>query len=903
MRSSLWRLLVAFAPAFITLAASAQPWPFDGPRAQANDYPDIDVLYIERTPRLSFNPNDMTYSSGLPSLGQAVTYRAHIKNWGPVAQDVEYLWYFDGVPGPGGTVQIPAGQTVQVNYAWNWDPADHDLKIVVDPNGLLTELTKLNNIVETRTNALLVGLWVEQGLYDYFHENQYKLNDGANGFEDWGQRMVRRWNEMHAKAKFPFCPNGALDRMSLDKVVVVPNGALPLNGGLATNNPDRLDRTVDMMWGYPYNPNDILPGTFYGFRWSGPFLIDMGSIHEMNHARFMIDNYGFDVHQSESEPWSIDVRDDDGKIITGTKYMPFIAWQGVHYDKWSDIMGGPAIYDAYTACVWNWKHHKRGRGNQNSPPDIGVFLTDLPQNSHFQFIDENGVPLVGATVDVYRATGGTGWYAKTYDNVSDATFTTDANGFITMPQNPFGSPIRHTYGLANTVMILKIRHHGELYFTFQEITDFNLAYWRGNTTNAYYLRQVDLRDNPATVPNNAWLGNYFNGTNYQAFVTSRTDGTIDFETAGALAPGLDEDNVSVFWHGNFTFTDGWKRFTITTDGGVQLYVDERLVFDAWDNTSLNTFTPDIYTTNWSSYVNPGQASADTTRHRVAVRYRHGTGTARIEVSWTDQPPPEEIPYDAWRADLYSQKNLTGYITSRLEDRIDHEYDTGSPDPAINGDNWSVRRTGYWYFPAGTYLFTATTDDGMRIWSDDALVLNKWFDQNTTTYTFTQEMDEGYHLLRVEHYENGSSATAKLSWELQTPVYGGEVTLGHWSAPIAGVQLNLLVGTSQYTVTLDAEGKFSMPGSIPAGTYDVKLWGRAWLRKTAPAVTFPLTETLSFSLTNGDCQVNNAVDIGDITRVLITYGRADETADLDGVGGVTLSDLNIVLINFGQQGDP
>ena len=205
---------------------------------------------------------------------------------------------------------------------------------------------------------------------------------------------------MMEKAVFPAAPNAFLDRVSLDQVIVVPDDALPLNGGLSGNNPDSRDRTVDMQWGYPWDPNSILPGQFYGFRWNGPFYIDFGSIHEMNHARYHIDLYALDMNQSTTSP-GIQLTNDAGAYVAGTTNMQLIAWDVVYCNKWRDVMGaGPSEYDAFSAGAWNWKHHRRGRGNMNAPSDLGAFLIILPSTNHVQFVDQTGQPLPEASVDI-----------------------------------------------------------------------------------------------------------------------------------------------------------------------------------------------------------------------------------------------------------------------------------------------------------------------------------------------------------------------------------------------------------------------------------------------------------------------------------------------------------------------
>jgi hypothetical protein len=61
----------------------------------------------------------------------------------------------------------------------------------------------------------------------------------------------------------------------------------------------------------------------------------------------------------------------------------------------------------------------------------------------------------------------------------------------------------------------------------------------------------------------------------------------------------------------------------------------------------------------------------------------------------------------------------------------------------------------------------TVDDGVRIYIDGSLVLDKWIVQAPTTYTIGRVLSAGYHNLQMNYFENLGGATAKLSW---TAVY-------------------------------------------------------------------------------------------------------------------------------------
>lgn len=130
----------------------------------------------------------------------------------------------------------------------------------------------------------------------------------------------------------------------------------------------------------------------------------------------------------------------------------------------------------------------------------------------------------------------------------------------------------------------------------------------------------------------------------------------------------------------------------------------------------------------------------------------------------------QIPQDAFLGSYFNDANLGEPVFTRTDARIDFDWGENSPDPRIEPDTFSVRWEGMWQFSAaGTYRFTATTDDGMRLFLDDALVLDRWFDQSATTHTAERSLPQGSHRITVEYYENGIDAVARVSWAiLNTP---------------------------------------------------------------------------------------------------------------------------------------
>ena len=98
--------------------------------------------------------------------------------------------------------------------------------------------------------------------------------------------------------------------------------------------------------------------------------------------------------------------------------------------------------------------------------------------------------------------------------------------------------------------------------------------------------------------------------------------------------------------------------------------------------------------------------------------------------------------------------------------LDFDWDVSSPSTScgIGSDFFSVRWTRTLNFDSGTWRFTATTDDGMRVYVDGSLVIDKWFNQVATIYTADVDLTAGTHTIKVEYYEYDQTAVAKLSWE-------------------------------------------------------------------------------------------------------------------------------------------
>jgi hypothetical protein len=129
-----------------------------------------------------------------------------------------------------------------------------------------------------------------------------------------------------------------------------------------------------------------------------------------------------------------------------------------------------------------------------------------------------------------------------------------------------------------------------------------------------------------------------------------------------------------------------------------------------------------------------------------------------------RPAVVQASDNAWVGEYYANPWLSGSPTLvRADNSIDFNWGDGSPDPSIPSDNFSVRWTRNVDFNQGTYRFTATSDDGVRLYIDGALVIDQWYDRTATSNSVQINLSAGTHALRLEYYEHLGDAEVTLSW--------------------------------------------------------------------------------------------------------------------------------------------
>jgi len=115
---------------------------------------------------------------------------------------------------------------------------------------------------------------------------------------------------------------------------------------------------------------------------------------------------------------------------------------------------------------------------------------------------------------------------------------------------------------------------------------------------------------------------------------------------------------------------------------------------------------------------------------------------------------------------FSSNAFSGMPTlTRIDPTIDFNFGTGSPDPSISSDFFTIRWSGQVRaLDTDTYTFYTTTDDGTRLWVNNQLIVNSWVLQAPTEHSGSIALtaNQQYPIV-MEYYENAVGAVARLSW--------------------------------------------------------------------------------------------------------------------------------------------
>ncbi|WP_054938986.1 glycosyl hydrolase [Paenibacillus ihuae] len=120
-----------------------------------------------------------------------------------------------------------------------------------------------------------------------------------------------------------------------------------------------------------------------------------------------------------------------------------------------------------------------------------------------------------------------------------------------------------------------------------------------------------------------------------------------------------------------------------------------------------------------------------------------------------------------RAQYFNNIDLSGGAQLiRNDNKIDFNWHGDAPAVGLGKDLFSVRWTGM-IMPiySEKYTFTASSDDGVRLWIDGKLVIDSWKKQSGVGREGSIELTAGTSYdIKVEYYENLGDANIRLLWK-------------------------------------------------------------------------------------------------------------------------------------------
>ncbi|HYG73448.1 MAG TPA: protein kinase, partial [Planctomycetota bacterium] len=116
-------------------------------------------------------------------------------------------------------------------------------------------------------------------------------------------------------------------------------------------------------------------------------------------------------------------------------------------------------------------------------------------------------------------------------------------------------------------------------------------------------------------------------------------------------------------------------------------------------------------------------------------------------------------------EYYSNMDLSGTPATRVDPELDFNWGDGSPMSGIPSERFSVRWTGFVTAAhSEVYTFSTTSDDGVRLWVDDRLLIDHWRTSNSEDRSEKIQLKAGQrHRIRLEFFDEIGLAIIKLQW--------------------------------------------------------------------------------------------------------------------------------------------
>ena len=131
--------------------------------------------------------------------------------------------------------------------------------------------------------------------------------------------------------------------------------------------------------------------------------------------------------------------------------------------------------------------------------------------------------------------------------------------------------------------------------------------------------------------------------------------------------------------------------------------------------------------------------------------------SRWDLVWNDEFDSDSINFDDWRFDIGTGASAYSDYGFSSSEFVPHQ---------LPSDNFSVEWNGF-IIPeySAEYTFYIVADDGVRLWIDEKMIIDKWIPQAPTEWSGKVKLIANKkYTIKIDYFENTGGETLILGWE-------------------------------------------------------------------------------------------------------------------------------------------
>ena len=329
----------------------------------------------------------------------------------------------------------------------------------------------------------------------------------------------------------------------------------------------------------------------------------------------------------------------------------------------------------------------------------------------------------------------------------------------------------------------------ELSVPFIQVIDntlYRFTQWSqgGTRTQTVAMPEAPITFTAELTPTSHYLAQYFDNMTLSGQPILTQD-EVDINYLWKYGPpqeGVPQENFSVRWSKLEQFSEGVYEFTLTTDDGMRVLLDGKIVYDAWYDQSPTEH----------SFSLPISAGS----HNLSVEYYENQWEARAQFEYQRVGDVPSLPQNQYRLEMWNYEGwssplmpTTQPVINEFADTINNNWGQNVPRAGINQDKFIARWSKEIELTAGTYKFESLSDDGIRVYLNGDTIIDQWNDHGAKAYGAELNLPEGTYSLIIEYYENGWDAVAIFDYYkviASGPPPEGIYRAEYWNTPVATI---------------------------------------------------------------------------------------------------------------------